>query len=704
MSDLDLSYGQLARTLKASVAAVREAVGRAGVCPHRITNSVPYFHRDDVAEIRAGLPNGDDLAAGVDADADFEIMAAEATILAAEEGGKLRRFHILAYTGGKLSLPSLLPDPLVIDLRGLTGADKSRPVLLGHDRTQLVGHTDHIVNDGRQLIATGLVSGPGEAAREVLDAADNKFPWQASIGAKMDARRFVKRGETVTVNGQAQTGPFNLIAKSSLREISFVVLGADDDTSARIAAGAARRGKAKMDPDPETDQLDDASAATAAEATRLRNLTKSAGKFRNEVEAGAIDRMMTKAVDEEWDHHRLELELLRASRPVAKGRRGGGQPDDALVIEASLCLSAGMDEKFVASQFDERIVDAAVTLGPRGASIHTLLFEVCRIAGKHVKPGRVDHETIRAAFAADAMIQADGFSTISLPGILGNVAHKSMLNSYQAVATTWQSFCAIESNSDFKAHTRYRMVGAGQYQPVPPSGELKHASLTEQSYQNTLATQGAIVALPRQMIINDDLGAFQGLPKILGRMGAICLEKAVFTLLLSNPSNFFHASNNNLLTGGGSALSIDALTLAEQKFLDATDPNGDPILVTPQTLLVPTALNVTASTITRSAEIRDPSATSKVPVVNPHAGRFTSKASPWLNNAGLTNHSATAWYLFASPADVAAMEVAFLNGQQVPTIESGQTDFSTLGMQWRSYHDFGTAMRDYRGAVKNNGA
>jgi hypothetical protein len=92
------------------------------------------------------------------------------------------------------------------------------------------------------------------------------------------------------------------------------------------------------------------------------------------------------------------------------------------------------------------------------------------------------------------------------------------------------------------------------------------------------------------------------------------------------------------------------------------------------------------------------------PANNPHAGKWVPLASPYLNAQGLPGSSATAWYLFANPADVAAMEIAYLRGQRTPTIESGETDFDTLGMKWRGYFDFGVAMQDFRATVKSAGA
>ena len=54
--------------------------------------------------------------------------------------------------------------------------------------------------------------------------------------------------------------------------------------------------------------------------------------------------------------------------------------------------------------------------------------------------------------------------------------------------------------------------------------------------------------------------------------------------------------------------------------------------------------------------------------------------------------------------DMPLIEVAFLNGQQQPTIESARADFDTLGIDLRGFFDFGVDWIDYRGGVKSKGA
>ncbi|MCC7407211.1 MAG: hypothetical protein IT442_04015, partial [Phycisphaeraceae bacterium] len=131
--------------------------------------------------------------------------------------------------------------------------------------------------------------------------------------------------------------------------------------------------------------------------------------------------------------------------------------------------------------------------------------------------------------------------------------------------------------------------------------------------------------------------------------------------------------------------------------------DGKPIGVLPAVLLVPTSLSAMATQLYKSLEIRDTTANTKTPVANPHQGKFRAEVSRYLGNSKFAGNSQKAWYLLADPADLAVIEVAFLNGQESPTIETAEADFNVLGVQMRGYHDFGVALQDPRGGVKAKG-
>ncbi len=165
--------------------------------------------------------------------------------------------------------------------------------------------------------------------------------------------------------------------------------------------------------------------------------------------------------------------------------------------------------------------------------------------------------------------------------------------------------------NDFKEVTRYRLTGTGVFEKVGPDGELKQAGLSERAYTNKVETFGRMIALTRPMMINDDLGAFLQIPRIIGRMSALKREEAVFELLLSNPATFFSVGNKNFISGAATNLGIDALTQGEQLFLDQTDSDGKPILLSPAVLLVPSALKVTAQVLMTETRINETTTATK---------------------------------------------------------------------------------------------
>jgi hypothetical protein len=77
--------------------------------------------------------------------------------------------------------------------------------------------------------------------------------------------------------------------------------------------------------------------------------------------------------------------------------------------------------------------------------------------------------------------------------------------------------------------------------------------------------------------------------------------------------------------------------------------------------------------------------------------------SRYLGNSKYAGFSTKAWYLLAEPTDLPVIEVAFLNGQEAPTIETADADFNVLGVQMRGFHDFGCKLQDPRGGVKAKG-
>jgi len=660
---------------------------------------------------------------------EMNLLAAAVDISAANPGANsststLRRFSMIAYTGQPMVLAGWRY-PVVVDLDGMNLGARQRPILLDHTRDVdfVMGQTDRIeVREGK-LLVEGQVMGESGKARQAIALADKGFAWQASIGARAEQTEFVPEGKTAVANGRQFTGPLNIVRRSSLGEVSLVALGADEDTSAHIAATAAEDSNMEtaenatttpttpaptaqaapaamknVDPAKElraqaapaaTENVDPAKelrAQAAAESRRIAAVRRICAGRHPEIEAQAIA--------EGWDESKTELAVLRAERPRVGVLTSRGQVADAAVLEAALRLGGQESEAVLVAQYGAATMERAHPL--RRIGLRKLIDACCQMEGREPPGiGASESEVIRAAF-----------STISLPGILSNVANKTMLAAYTAVPGVARLLARKLSVSDFKQNTGYRLTGDMTMQEVGPDGELKHATLGESSFTYQARTYGRMFGLTRRDLINDDLGAFMEVPRLIGRGAALTLEEAFWALVLANTGNFFSTGNKNYISGATTVLGPDGLEQAVQKFLEQTDADGKPIVLNPRWLVVPPPLKVTADQLYKSTVFNTGGAATatKVPNANVFAGLYEPVVSPYLSNAAFAGSSATAWYLWGDPADVAAFGICYLNGNETPTIEDAPPAPNILGQGWRGYFDFGVCQIDPRGVVKSKGA
>ncbi|MCE7974810.1 MAG: hypothetical protein DYG92_10905 [Leptolyngbya sp. PLA1] len=627
---------------------------------------------------------------------------ADITIAAGAEGASapLPRFKMVAYTGGAMRVAGWR-HPVVIDLAGLAVPSQARPIRFGHDPLSGVGHTDAIRVEAGQLVATGVISRDTQAAKEVVASSRNGFPWQASVGASVEEFEFIKDNQKATVNGQELSGPVNVVRKATLGEISFVDLGADCRTSASIAAHKNKEPRLMAeDPtavtaspapanEPSAEQVRAEALAETGRIAAIRKVCAVGGGKHAEIEAQAIR--------EGWDATRTELEVLRASRPKAPAIHAPDTSVTSEVLEAACFQSAKLEgiEKVCSAQ----AMEIAAKRFQSGLGLQELLFEAAIANGYTGRTFRDSRRVLEAAFGRG--IEA-GMTTIDVGGILSNVANKFLLEGFFSVERVWRSICAVRNVSDFKTVTSYRLVGKDQYEQVAPGGELKHGTLGEETYTNKADTYGLMLSIDRRDIINDDLGAITTVPRKLGRGSGLKINDIFWAAFMNNAA-FFSVGNKNYVSGADTALGIDGLTKGEVAFMDLVDTDGKPTGVMPSILLVPTALSAVGTQLYKSVEMRDTTANTKFPVANPHQGKFRIEVSRYLSNALYTGYSAKAWYLLADPSDLPVIEMAFLNGQEAPTIETSDADFSQLGVRMRGYHDFGVALQDPRGGVKSKG-
>lgn len=273
-----------------------------------------------------------------------------------------------------------------------------------------------------------------------------------------------------------------------------------------------------------------------------------------------------------------------------------------------------------------------------------------------------------------------GGGTGAFTTILANVGHKSMLQTYQEVPTTYQNWTAVGSNSDFKPASR---VGLGEVDglvEMTENGEFKNAEATDYGVTTQIHTFGRSYAITRKAIINDDLGALTALPAKYGAAARRMINQMAYKELTTG--KLFSKDNGNI---GTEAISINGIAAGKIAMAKQKDPSKKAFLnLQPVYIIVPPELEVTAAQLISS--VVDPTKNNAVP--NPFANKLTVISDPTLTDA-------KTWYMVAAPGVTPGIEVTYLNGVQTPTMET-QVDFNTLGIKHRIYLDFGINPIDYR--------
>ena len=678
-------------------------------------------------------------------------MTAEVTVQAAAGDSKgPATFAATFYTGGALEINGW-DLPVVVDLAGLENG-KVLVANLDHDRTKRVGNFD-VTNDGASLVAHGTASAATASRDEVVQSAANGYQWQASLEVNPRAVEEVKAGKSIEVNGQTFAGPVYVTRKGTLKGFAFVSHGADDNTTATIAAIAANSKEKSMKPEVkawaegmgiDVDSMTDEQRATieanyegknprpakikasdnpfearkieAKRRTEIRQIADlRAGLRENDVEwIDSIEKLHDHAIEAGMSVQEFKNELYESTIPLAHTVRQTtkGRGIDGSVIEAAICQSLRLPN--IEKQYSDQTLQTAHDRFRDGIGLKQLIFIGAESHGLHAgHASSYSREVLEAAFPErkHRQIKAQTFSTIEVSSILSNVAGKFLREGFLAVEDTWSRISTIRPVRDFKQITTVSLVGDLDFEKLGAAGEIKHGTLGEVVYNNKADTYAKMLAITRQDIINDDLGALSAAPRRLGRGAATKLNGIFWTAFLyGETSGFFSAThttagntgNSNLNTGAAD-VTIAGLTATELLFLNQVDPQGLPLGVMPKIVLVPNALKATMAALLDPQSRLITGASSTLSDVNVHAGKFRLESSSYMANSAYTGYDATKWYMLADPSELSAIEVVALNGRVEPIVESADADFSTLGIQMRAYGDVGVALQEFRAAVKADG-
>lgn len=289
------------------------------------------------------------------------------------------------------------------------------------------------------------------------------------------------------------------------------------------------------------------------------------------------------------------------------------------------------------------------------------------------------------------------WATTDYADLLTSTLDRTLRRFYEGSVDDWKFIARQENAVDFREKTGIKVDGAVTFEEIPEGGEYRESPIL-QSEKATIKLKkyGRRYSISDIAIINDDLGVFSRLPRIMAIGAQQFQSEQVWDNIISNNNApdgkaMFIAAHNNLATSGA-VISETTLSTARTAMRRQTSPAGHKLGIRPKYLLVPPELETTAEKIVSSVLA---SATTDVNV-------FANKLQVVVSDA-LTDKKA--WYLVADPATTIADGIiyAYLNGQPGLRTES-RVNWNTDALEVKGSMAFATTVWGYEGWYKNPGA
>lgn len=590
--------------------------------------------------------------------------------------------EIYDYQRGEIVAEVLLMDGLELP------KSSQVPLLDSHERwdtRSVLGSYRDMRTDADKLVGRVFFSKSPEAESPWTKAKEGHLT-DFSVGYRVISSQWVPDGETANFKGRSFKGPVRVTTRWRVKELSICPIGADPGAKARS----------------ETNQI-------IPDLKRKKPMS-------DEITA-AIEKERSRVIDIQTICRQAGLDAVRAQKFITDGT--GLDAVRSAVMEhlmASIENGGGHGHRtpveFIGDEADKRraaVVDglvlrSGVTLDKpapgareyRGASLVDIARECLQAAGVRVSG-------MGKAAIAREVLSGRAAQTSDFPEILGAAVGKILLRSYEEAPATFEMWTKAADAADFKDMHRVRLSEAPDLIEIPEKGDYKYSEFDESGETYRISKYGRLWAVTREAIINDDTNAFAAVPIAFSRAAKRLVNQMVYLVLLTNGAmsdgqNLFSAAHGNLVDiGDGAVPGITTMSAARLAMRSQTGLNGAVLNLAPKFLIVPAALETTADIVLNSVGF--PEDDSHSGVYNPFRGRLQLITESFLDASG----DDTGWYVAADPAAADTIEVAYLNGQRNPYLET-QNGWNVDGVEFKCRHEFGVKAIDWRGLYRNHGA
>jgi hypothetical protein len=487
------------------------------------------------------------------------------------------------------------------------------------------------------------------------------------------------------------------------------IAAAEREEAERTAPAPAR------EPAPAASETPDR-AAIVAETTRVERLRvaeigKLAARF-GELEMGnkAIADGMTLDAFRNALIDKLAASPANTVGPASNASRleVRNESDEARGLAMEIALLHRWDPK----RFDDDFKKTPQATEYRGMSLVEIGRECLELHGTRTrgfsKMEIAGHAlSMRSTMMPEKLVMRAGgmMSSSDFPNVLANVAYKTLRQGYEQAPQTFRPLVRETTVPDFKTVSRVQLGEAPKLERVNEHGEFRRGKMGDAAERYAVATYGKIIALTRQVIINDDLNAFTRIPRAFGMQAANLESDLVWSQILANANMgdgrplFSATYHNNVATGGGlaapSAVTISAgrLGMAKQTGLDGqTLLNLDPVYI-----IVPKALQTAVEQLRGQMYPTAPGATNVTDWMRQLSIISDARLDNGITFDGATRAgSSTNWYMACDPAQIDLIELAYLEGAAGIYTET-RMGFDVDGIEIKVRQDVGAKPIDWRG-------
>ena len=291
-------------------------------------------------------------------------------------------------------------------------------------------------------------------------------------------------------------------------------------------------------------------------------------------------------------------------------------------------------------------------------------------------------------------------TTSDFPALLSAAANKMLLAAYAPAQPTYRTLFLRRDFRDFKPHRHLRVGDFPNLVALSENGEIQAGTMSESQELVFLQPFARRIRVTRQMLVNDDLGAFTDFASMIGRRVADFENATAYalvnsangdgpTLITGNAAVFGTAAARANKAGAGTLLDLPNLALGRAAVMRQRTLDGLPIAVGSQMrLLVGPNQELAARQLTVSVQATQTSN------ANVYAGFVQPLVEPLI--------PANRWYLFSDPFAAPVYVYGYLNGAEGPQVTTGNVQ-GVDGVEVSVIFDFGVGAIDWRGAWFNPG-